>query len=137
MFPSADAYLPGSQFLEHDRTQLNDAQRGLAPSDDGVDTWTVSVVRTDSAVSVAVQRRCIATGTALSLTGDEVDERLDQCLLGGLGVHASQLPIRPGPTLDPGNVVKTHSPEEARPPEAGAFEYASGFPLTQGVKIEK
>src|SRR3954454_18881616 len=107
MVPSADAYFPGSQFLEHDWTQLNDAQRSLAPSDDGVDTWTVSVVRTDSAVSVAVQRRCIATGTALSLTGDEVDERLDQCLLGGLGVHASQLHIRPGPPSTPGTWLNT------------------------------
>ena len=72
MFPSADAYLPGSQFLEHDRTQLNDAQRGLAPSDDGVDTRTVSVVWADSAVAVAIERHGIAAITALALTRDQI-----------------------------------------------------------------
>jgi hypothetical protein len=82
----ADADLPGTQFLEHDRTQLDDAQRRLAPSDDGVDTRTVSVVRTDSAVSVAIERRGVAAASALSLTGDEVDEMVE-CLLSGLGVH--------------------------------------------------
>jgi hypothetical protein len=74
-----------AQFLEHDRAQLNDAQRRLAPGDDGVDTRTVSVVRTDSAVSVAVQRRGVTAGPTLSLTGDQIHEWIELCLLGGLG----------------------------------------------------
>lgn len=104
---SGDYLCPGTQFLEHDRTQLNDAQRSLAPSDDGVDTWTVSVVRTDSAVSIAVQRHGIAAGPALSLAGDEVDERVNQCLLHGLsGFHGKPDSLMPRATHYPGNVVK-------------------------------
>src|SRR3954467_13802281 len=109
MVPSADAYFPGSQFLEHDRAQLNDAQRSLAPSDDGVDTRTVSVVRADSAVSVAVQRRCVTATAALSLTGNEIDERLDKCLLGGLGgIHGVANSLSgPGPPSTPGTWLNT------------------------------
>ena len=50
-------------------------QRGLAPCDDGVDTGTVSVMRTDTAVAVAVEPGGIAAGTAITLAGDQVDER--------------------------------------------------------------
>jgi hypothetical protein len=104
---SGDYLCPEAQFLEHDRTQLNDAQRRLAPGDDGVDTWTVSVVRADPAVSVAVQRHGVAAGTALSLAGDEVDERVNQCLLRGLsGFHGKPDSLSARATLNPGNVVK-------------------------------
>lgn len=85
--PSAQAYFPGAQILEQDGPQLDDAQRSLAPGDDGVDTRTVSVVRADSAVSVAVKRRGIAACPALALARDQIDERVGDCLLGGLGVH--------------------------------------------------
>jgi len=61
-------------FLEQTRAKLDDPQRGLAPSDDGVDTGTVSVVWTYPAVAVAIERRGVTTGSALSLTGDEIHE---------------------------------------------------------------
>jgi hypothetical protein len=103
---SGDYLCPGTQSLEHDRTQLNDAQRCLAPSDDGVDTWTVSVVRADPAVSVAVQCHGITAGTALSFAGDEVDERVNECLLRGLsGFHGKPDSLSARATLYPGNVV--------------------------------
>src|SRR5688572_13949761 len=66
--------VPGAQVLEQDRPQLDDLQRGLAPGDDGVDTWTVSVVGTYPAVAVAIERCGVTTGSALSLTGDEIHE---------------------------------------------------------------
>jgi hypothetical protein len=84
---SGDYLCPGSQFLEHDRAQLNDAQRGLAPSDDGVDTRTVSVVRTDSAVAVAIQRHGVTAVAAFTLACDEIDKWIGKCLFSGLGVH--------------------------------------------------
>jgi hypothetical protein len=86
-FPLAQGYLSGAQFLEHYRAQLNDAQCGLAPSDDGVDTRTVSVVRTDSAVAIAVERHGIATATTFALARNEIDEWIIKCLFGGIGVH--------------------------------------------------
>ncbi len=66
--------VPGLEILEQDRPQLDDLQRGLAPGDDGVDTWTVSVVGTYPAVAVAIERCGVTTGSALSLTGDEIHE---------------------------------------------------------------
>ena len=73
--------------LEQDRTELDDAQRSLAPGDDGVDTRTVSVVRTYSAVAIAVERHGIATATTFALARNEIDEWISKCLFSGLGVH--------------------------------------------------
>jgi len=56
--------------LEQDRAELDDAQRSLAPSDDGVDTRTVSVVLADSAVAVAIERHRVAAVAALAFTRD-------------------------------------------------------------------
>src|SRR5688500_18842156 len=58
--------------LDQERADLDDEQRSLAPSDEWVDTRSVSVVRTDSAVSVAVDRHGVAAATALALTRDQV-----------------------------------------------------------------
>ena len=73
--------------LEQDRTELDDAQRSLAPGDDGVDTRTVSVVWADSAVAVAIERHGIAAITALALTRDQIHEWIVKCLLCRLGIH--------------------------------------------------
>src|SRR6188768_1839408 len=62
--------------LEQDRTELDDAQCSLAPGDDGVDTRTVSVVRADSAVAVAIERHGITAITTLALTRDQIHERI-------------------------------------------------------------
>ena len=51
------------QVLEQDRAQLDDAQRGLAPGDDGVHAGTVAVVGADAAVAVAVERRGVTART--------------------------------------------------------------------------
>jgi hypothetical protein len=68
--------IPLAKILEQDRPQLDDLQRGLAPSDDGVHTRTIAVVGADSTVAVAVEPRRIAAGTAIALTGNEIGERL-------------------------------------------------------------
>ena len=65
---------PVPEILEQDRAQLDDAQRGLAPSDDGVHAGTVAVVGTDPAVAVAVERGGVAAVAAITFTGDQVDE---------------------------------------------------------------
>ena len=59
-------------FLEQTRAEFDDPQRGLAPSDDGVDTGTVSVVRADPAVPVATQPGGVAAGPTIPLAGDQV-----------------------------------------------------------------
>jgi hypothetical protein len=59
-------------FLEQTRPKFDDPQRGLAPSDDGVDTGTVSVVRADAAVAVAIEPGRVAAGPTITLAGDQV-----------------------------------------------------------------
>jgi hypothetical protein len=59
-------------FLEQTRAEFDDPQRGLAPSDDGVDTGTVSVVYADAAVAVAIEPGCVAAGPTVTLAGDQV-----------------------------------------------------------------
>ena len=84
--------------LEQDRTKLDDAQRSLAPSDDGVDTRTVSVVWTDSAVAVAIESHRIAAVAAFTLAGNQVHERISRSLLCRLGIHDE-----PDSSSGPGN----------------------------------
>src|SRR5688500_6986202 len=66
------------EVLEQDRTELDDAQCSLAPSDDGVDTRTVSVVWTDSAVAIAIERHGIAAVAAFALASDQVNKRFGE-----------------------------------------------------------
>ncbi len=75
--------VPALEILEQDRAQLDESQRCLASGDDGVHAGTIGVVGADAAVAVTVERRRIAAGPAVSLTGDEIDER---CFLGLLHV---------------------------------------------------
>ena len=63
-----------AQVLQEQRPQLDDAQGRLAPCDDGVHAGAVAVVRAGPAVAIAVEPRGIAAGTAIALTGDQVDE---------------------------------------------------------------
>jgi hypothetical protein len=70
--------------LEEDRTELDDPQGGLAPGDNGVHAGTVAVVRADAAVAVAVQRCGVAACPAVSLAGDQINERRFLGLLHGL-----------------------------------------------------
>jgi hypothetical protein len=61
-------------FLEEDRSELDEAQGGLAPDDDGVHAGAVAVVRADAAVAVAIECGGVAAVPAIALTGDEIDE---------------------------------------------------------------
>jgi len=70
--------------LEEDRTELDDPQGGLAPGDDGVHAGAVAVVRADAAVAVAIERRGVTARPAVSLAGDQINERLFLGLLHGL-----------------------------------------------------
>jgi len=82
--------VPGLQILEQDRSQLDEAQRGLAPGDDGVHAWTVGVVGTDAAVAIAIEGGGVAAGAAIALAGYEIDERGFLGLLHGLPFCAGQ-----------------------------------------------
>jgi len=82
--------VPGLQILEQDRAQLYEAQRGLAPGDDGVDARTVGVVRADAAVAIAVESCGVTAGAAVTLAGDQIDERCFLSLLHGLPFCAGQ-----------------------------------------------
>src|SRR5450756_626228 len=70
-----------SRVLEKDWAELNQAQRALAPGDDGVHAWAVDVVGADTAVAIAVERGRVTTGPAITLAGDEIDEGRFFCLL--------------------------------------------------------
>src|SRR5664279_1495181 len=70
-----------SRVLQKDRAELNQAQRALAPGDDGVHAWAVDVVGADTAVAIAVERGRVTTGPAITLAGDEIDEGRFLCLL--------------------------------------------------------
>ena len=63
------------EVLEQDRAELDEAQGRLAPGDDGVHTGAVAVVRADAAIAVTVEGRGVTARPAVSLTGDEIDER--------------------------------------------------------------
>ena len=65
----------GLEVLEQDRTELDEPQGGLAPGDDGVHAGTVAVVGADAAVAVAVEGGRVAARSAVTLAGDEIDER--------------------------------------------------------------
>ncbi len=79
---------PNLQILEQDGSQLDEPQGRLAPGDDGVHARTVPVVRADPAVAVTVQSGRIAARPAVSLTGNEIDERCFLGLLHGLPLSA-------------------------------------------------
>ena len=70
-----------SHVLEKDRAELNEAQRALAPGNYGVHAGAVDVVSANAAVAIAVEGRRITTVSAISLTGDEIDECRFFCLL--------------------------------------------------------
>jgi hypothetical protein len=76
--------VPGLQILEQDGAQLDQPQRRLASGDDGVHTGAIGVVRADATVAVAVESRGIAARSAVTLAGDEIDERCFLGLLHGL-----------------------------------------------------
>jgi hypothetical protein len=67
--------IPGLEILEQDRTELDEAQGRLAPGDDGVHAGAVAVVGADAAVAVTVEGRSVTARSAVSLTGNEIDER--------------------------------------------------------------
>jgi hypothetical protein len=64
----------GLEVLEQDRTELDESEGRLAPGDDGVHAWAISVVGADPAVAIAVEGGGVAAGAAISFTGDEIDE---------------------------------------------------------------
>src|SRR5450830_521942 len=70
-----------SRVLQKDRAEFNQAQRALAPGDDGVHAWAIDVVGAGTAVAIAVERRRITAGAAITLAGDEIDEGRFLCLL--------------------------------------------------------
>jgi hypothetical protein len=65
----------GLDVLEQDRTELDQPKGGLAPGDDGVHARAVAVVGADAAVAVAVEGCRVAARSAVTFTGDEIDER--------------------------------------------------------------
>ena len=79
--------VPDPQILEQDWPQLDEPQRRLASGDDGVDAGTVSVVGADATVAVAIERRGVAAGPAVTLAGNEIDERRFLGLLHGLPLY--------------------------------------------------
>ena len=76
--------VPDPQILEQDGPQLDEPQCRLATGDDGVHAGAVAVVWADAAVAIAVECRGIAAGPAVTLTGDQIDERRFLGLLHGL-----------------------------------------------------
>ena len=76
--------VPGLQILEQDRAQLDEPQCRLASGDYGVHARAIPVVWADTTVAVAVQRRGVAARPAVTLAGDEIDERCFISLLHGL-----------------------------------------------------
>jgi hypothetical protein len=121
---------PCLKVLEQGRPQFENSQRGLAPSDDGVDTWTVSVVRAHAAVPVAAEPCRIATGAAVSFARDQVgvplvaDLGVDGC---GQLLHVSLFPSDARGGHAPTGMT---TPEEG--PPAGLTEYRQAPPTTQG-----
>jgi hypothetical protein len=75
--------VPALEVLQQDRAELDEAQGRLAPGDDGVHAGTIAVVRAHPAVAVTVKGCGIAARPAVTLTGDQIDER---CFLGLLQI---------------------------------------------------
>jgi hypothetical protein len=67
--------VPRLEVLQQDRAELDQAKGRLAPGDDGVHAGTVRVVRADAAVAVTVESRGVTAVPAVTLAGDEIDER--------------------------------------------------------------
>src|SRR5206468_12447965 len=78
--------VPRLEVLQQDRAELDEAKGRLAPGDDGVHAGTVRVVGADAAVAVTVESCRVAARPAVSLAGDEIDERR---FLGLLQTHPS------------------------------------------------
>ena len=76
---AASNLIPLPEVLEQDWAELDEPKGGLAPGDDGVHAGAVAVVRADAAVAIAVEGGGVTTGAAISLAGDQIDER---CFLG-------------------------------------------------------
>jgi hypothetical protein len=70
-----------SRVLEKDRSELDETKCALAPGNYGVHAGAVDVVSANAAVTIAVEGRRVTTATAVSLTGDEIDECRFFCLL--------------------------------------------------------
>ena len=122
------------EVLEQDRTELDDAQCSLAPSDDGVDTRTVSVVWTDSAVAIAIKRHGIAAVAAFALARNQVNKRFGKCRRLRLGIHGRpDSSSGPGPPSTPGTCLHKFT-GGGTASGAGVTEYASGFRRRQGGK---
>jgi hypothetical protein len=76
--------VPDPQILQQDGPQLDEPQGRLASGDDGVHAGTVAVVGADAAVAIAIECRGVAARPAVTLAGDEIDERRFLSLLHGL-----------------------------------------------------
>ena len=76
--------VPDPQILEQDWPQLDEPQCRLAPGDDGVHAGTVAVVGADATVAIAIERGGVAARSAVTFTGDQIDERCFLGLLHGL-----------------------------------------------------
>jgi hypothetical protein len=80
--------VPNLEVLEQNRPELDESEGRLAPGDDGVHTGTVAVVGADAAIAVTVERGSVAARSAVTLTGDQINERR---FLGLLHVSLSPL----------------------------------------------
>jgi len=94
--------IPALEILEEDRTELDQPKGGLAPGDDGVHAGTVAVVNAHATVAVTVESGRIAAGSAITLAGDEIDERSFLGLL-----HDGSLSLALGRTLAVGGRAAT------------------------------
>jgi hypothetical protein len=94
--------IPDLEILEQDRTELDQPQGGLAPGDDGVHAGAVAVVDAHATVAVTVEGGRIAAGSAITLAGDEIDERSFLGLL-----HDGSLSLALGRTLAVGGRAAT------------------------------
>ena len=115
--------VPALEILEQDGAQLDEPQRRLAPSDDGVHAWTVAVVRADPAVAVTIERRGVTARSAVPLAGDQIDERGVLGLLHGLPLTT---------TLGTGRGAGSDSRMGlGRPPSTGLAQYTRPIPQRQ------
>lgn len=107
--------VPDLEILEQQRSQLDEPQCRLAPCDDGVHAGAIAVMRTDTAIAIAVQGCGIAAGATVALACDQIDERGVLGLLHGLP-HYGAGHWRLGWELDPPWVL-------GRPVAAGLAQY--------------
>ena len=97
--------------MEQDRTELDEAQGRLAPGDDGVHTGAIAVVGTDAAIAITVESGGVTTGTAISFTSDQIDERRFLGLLhGSLSLVGRVGRRRNGAWVSVNAVAKTPAP---------------------------